>query len=68
MHKNGELAKEASKLSMTDETINGILANIEVTIENIYVRFEEVDLKFSIGLLIPKIEGYSVDETWNKLE
>ena len=53
---------------MTDETINGILANIEVTIENIYVRFEEVDLKFSIGLLIPKIEGYSVDETWNKLE
>ena len=49
-----ELAKESEKLSSPD-TLHGILANTEVTVENVYVRFEETELKFALGLLIPKI-------------
>ena len=69
VHRIGELGKQGSQLgSITEETLNSFIANTEITIENIYIRFEETDLKFCMGLLIPKVEGYSVDSAWNKVE
>ena len=69
MHRIGELGKQGSMFgNMTEDTLNSFIANTEITIENIYIRFEETDLKFSMGLLIPKVEGYSVDSAWNKVE
>jgi hypothetical protein len=69
VHRIGELEKQGSALgSISEDTLNSFIANTEITIENIYVRFEETDLKFSMGLLIPRVVGYSVDSTWNKVE
>jgi hypothetical protein len=40
----------------TTDLFHQILANLSVEIENVYVRFEDANLKLDIGILIPRIE------------
>ncbi len=49
------LQQQSSK-SNTIELLRNIASNISIEIENVYVRFEDQNLKFSIGILIPRIE------------
>ncbi len=44
-------------LSFSKESIEKLIANINIEIENVYLIFEEPtpSLKFSIGLLLPNI-------------
>lgn len=37
-------------------------------IENTYIRFEDSNLKFDIGILIPRIEMQSTDKKWDFME
>lgn len=39
-----------------------------IEIENIYIRFEDSNLKFDIGVLIPKIETMSMSKLWEFVE
>lgn len=63
---HGEFSQ--SKDSATNETVNSILANLKVEIENVYVRFEDEDLKFAIGFLLPKTSCISTDPDFNPKE
>ena len=47
--------------------VNNLLANTNIVIENVYVRYEDSQFGFSVGLMIPKIEVSSVDELWEYL-
>jgi len=57
-------------LSFTKESLEKLIANINIEIENVYLMFEEPTpgLKFSIGLLLPNIKVQSLDEFWKKIE
>jgi len=56
-------------LSFTGESLDKLITNINIEIENVYLMFEEpTTLKFSIGLLLPTIKVQSLDEFWNKIE
>ena len=58
----------SSGLSFTGESLDKLIANINIEIENVYLMFEDSMLKFSIGLLLPNIKVQSLDEFWNKIE
>jgi hypothetical protein len=55
-------------LSFSKESLDKLIANINIEIENVYLMFEEPNLKFSIGLLLPNIKVQSLDELWNKID
>ena len=55
-------------LSFSKESLDKLIANINIEIENVYLMFEEPNLKFSIGLLLPNIKVQSLDEMWNKMD
>ena len=38
------------------------MANLKIEIENVYIRFEDEQLEFCIGLLVPEIKCLSTDE------
>ena len=50
------------------DTLFKIAANIKVQIESIHVTFEELQQKFSIGLLLPSIEVSSMNEFWEHIK
>ena len=49
---------------MSNETLSAILANLKIEIENIYIRFEDEQLKFSMGYLLPKIDVVPTDKNF----
>ena len=60
--------KEVAETSDSDGNfVNNLLANTNIVVENIYVRYEEPQFGFAVGLMIPKIEVSSVDELWEYL-
>lgn len=54
---HGALEKTAEEV--TSENIQKILANLKIEVENVYVRFEDETLRFSMGLLLPKVSCLS---------
>ena len=44
------------------------MANISIEIENTYIRFEDTNLKFDIGILIPRIEVASMNKNWDLVQ
>lgn len=40
-------------------------ANVQVKIERVYIRIEDPDFPFALGILIPSINVESADKLWN---
>lgn len=57
------LLKEGGKQHTDSDSFN-IIANLAVEVENVFIRFEDSNLKFDIGVLIPKIEISSLNRFW----
>lgn len=60
---HGEFQK--SKDVVSGATGQNIFANLNIEIEKVYVRFEDEELQFSIGFLLPKIHCLSTDRDYN---
>jgi len=60
---HGELKK--SKREVNSETMQQIIANLKIEVEKICIMFEDEDLKFSIGLLLPSIKCLSTSDDFN---
>ena len=48
--------KDDKMSGFTHETLLQIAANVQITVENVFLMFQEPNLKFSIGLLLPEIK------------
>ena len=56
-----------SKEGVSSETGHSIFANLSIEIEKVYVRFEDEDLEFSIGFLLPKVNCRSTDKNYTPM-
>ncbi len=45
-----------------------MLANLKIEVENVHLLYEDSTFKFSTGILLPKIEVYSLNELWELVE
>ena len=61
---NGELkdAKEGGDANLSG--VEAILANLKIEIDKVYVRFEDEDLQFSMGWLVPHVMVIGTDEDY----
>ena len=48
--------------------VQKILANLKIEIENVYVRFEDEHLKYSMGLLLPKVSCLSMGKDFQEFK
>lgn len=67
---DNQLADDAQQESFTTQLVTKIVDNLQVTIKNIHVRFEDATSNkqrlFSIGIILQSLTAVSTDENWNE--
>ncbi|KAI6653552.1 vacuolar protein sorting-associated protein 13D [Oopsacas minuta] len=64
-----EQKQQNSDGSWTSKLFATILENLQVSIEQVHIRYEErnsADLPYSLGVRIAKLAAHSTDENWNQ--
>lgn len=47
------------------KTILQIATNVQVKVERVYIRMEDPDMPYALGVLVPSIAVESADKIWN---
>ena len=53
--------------SYIEKITTRIIDNLELTIKNIHIRFENTEKNYQYGITLDQINAFTTDEEWNKI-